>query len=82
MGKKNKNEEIQTEENEVENEEIKTEVIVPAKIDKITEMKRDIQKLERLTKSISLAKKTALSANAKLERLLQYKKDLESKYNL
>ncbi|MEA3296192.1 MAG: hypothetical protein U9Q27_03590 [Patescibacteria group bacterium] len=82
MGKKNKNEEIQTEENEVENEEIKTEVIVQKKTDKITEMKRDIQKLERLTKSIAAAKKTALSANAKLEKLLQNKKDLESKYNL
>ena len=76
MSKKNKKNKIAV----VENAE--ADIIVQKKIDMLTQMKRDISKLERLSKNISIAKKNALSANAKLEKLLQQKKEIEDKYNL
>jgi len=65
-----------------ETEKLEVTVIDNKKVDALTQMKRDIKKLETLTKNISVAKRNALNANAKLEKLLQAKRDIEIKYNL
>lgn len=63
-------------------EKLDTQIIVPEKIDTLTQMKRDIGKLERLTKNEVIAKRNAISANKKLENILIAKKEIMDKYNL
>ena len=76
----NMNEEKKKKKNK--NKDLDTQIIVPEKIDTLTQMKRDIGKLERLTKSEVIAKRNAISANKKLEKILIAKKEIMDKYNL
>ncbi len=82
MAKKNKDKKSKKTEEVATNEEINTEVIVQPKISKLEQMKKDVKRFEALKKKIAVAKRNAISANQKLEKLLKEEEELELKYSL
>lgn len=77
-----KNTETTDNSEETNTDKLDTQIIVPEKIDTLTQMKKDISKLERLTKNEVIAKRNAIAANKKLENILIAKKEIKDKYNL